>query len=139
MTAGMFGLSRISAALLVMTSVAAAEPFNEVTISLPVPSLADAEAWYTKLLGPDVEIARPVPSIVEFKVAPGVWLQLFEVAAQQPTSAIVRFSVDDFSATQSALLAAGINSGEAITIPDVVTYSEFADPYGNSLGLYALP
>lgn len=33
----------------------------------------------------------------------------------------------------------GINTGEAIEIPSVVTYSEFSDPDGNALGLYALP
>ncbi|WP_281275451.1 hypothetical protein [Litoreibacter halocynthiae] len=33
----------------------------------------------------------------------------------------------------------GINTGDAIDIPGVVTYSEFADPFGNALGLYDLP
>lgn len=61
-----------------MAGAALAEPFQEVTVGVPVANLAEAEAWYAKLLGPDTEVVRPYPGITEFKVAPGVWFQLFE-------------------------------------------------------------
>ena len=127
------------AAILSVSGFARAEPFNEVTIGVPVPSLPEAEAWYAKLLGPDVETAHPVPGIAEFKVAPGVWLQLFEKTGTGAENAIVRFSVKDFAAAQNARTAKGIDTGKAETIPGVVTYSEFRDPFGNPLGFYAVP
>ncbi|MFS8180332.1 VOC family protein [Pseudovibrio denitrificans] len=120
-------------------SAVSAEPFQEVTVGVPVPSLAEAEAWYAKFLGPDTEVLRPVPGIVEFKVAPGVWFQVFEVDDTQPSGAIVRFMVEDMAATQKARTALKIDTGEAVEIPEVVTYSEFADPFGNALGLYQMP
>lgn len=129
----------ISVAFFAMTSVAIAEPYKEVTIGLPVPSLEKAIVWYLSLLGPDVEMISPAPSVVEFKIAPSVWLQLFEVDNQEQSDAVIRFSVDDFEATQQALMAVEINSGDAVIIPDIVTFSEFTDPFGNALGLYSVP
>lgn len=118
---------------------ASAEPFKEVTVGVPVASVAKAEEWYLKMLGSDVEVLRPVPGVVEFKVAPNVWFQIFESDGQQPSKTTVRFLVDDMQTTQASIAQAGIDTGEAITVPDVVTYSEFADPDGNALGLYDLP
>jgi len=131
-------LTRTSAACLLSTGMAAAEPFQEVTIGVPVSSISDAEAWYINLLGTDVEILRPFPGVVEFKVAPGVWFQIFEADDQQPAGAIVRFLVDDIDAIQRESAQAGIETGEAIQIPNVVTFSEFADPDGYALGFYDL-
>lgn len=131
--------ARISVACLLTTSMAAAEPFKEVTVGVPVSSISDAEAWYINLLGADVEILRPFPGVVEFKVAPGVWFQIFEAGDQQPSGAVVRFLVADIDATQRESAQAGIATGEAIRIPDVVTFSEFVDPDGNALGFYDLP
>ena len=77
--------------------------------------------------------------VVEFKAAPGVWYQIFEAEEQQASETIVRFLVDDIEETQRAGTEVGINMGEAIAIPEVVTFSEFPDPDGNALGLYDLP
>lgn len=135
----MRALIRASIVCLAMTGAATAEPFQEVTIGIPVPSLAEAEVWYTKFLGPGTEVVKPVPGIIEFKVSPGVWFQLFETNDQQSSGTIIRFLVDDMAAAQRARTKVGITTGEAIEIPDVVTYSEFADPFGNGLGFYDLP
>ena len=118
---------------------AQAEPFSEVTIGVPVKSIDDAEAWYINLFGPEVEILRPVPGVVEFKAAPGVWYQIFEAEEEQASEAIVRFLTDDIEESQRAGAEVGINMGEAIAIPDVITFSEFSDPDRNALGLYELP
>lgn len=64
-------------AMLLTASSASAEPFQEITVGVPVSSIVDAEAWYLKLLGTEVEVLRPFPSVVEFRVAPGVWYQIF--------------------------------------------------------------
>lgn len=132
-------LCSVSAAILAMTGFASAEPFQEVTVGVPVTSIVEAEAWYLNLLGSDVEVLKPFPGVVEFKVAPGVWLQIFEADGQQPSGSMIKFLVDDIEATQSQRADVGINTGEAIEIPNVVTFSEFVDPDDNALGLYDLP
>lgn len=119
--------------------MAVAEPFQEVTVGIPVASISEAEAWYLKLLGDDVEILRPGPGVVEFKAAPGVWLQIFEPEKGQPSASVVRFKIDDFPAFQGKILAKGIDTGEVIAVPDTVSFSEFTDPDGNALGLYSVP
>lgn len=124
---------------LAMANVAAAEPFKEITVGIPVSSLTEAEAWYINFLGADTEMISPAPGIVEFKATDGVWLQIFETEDQQSSGAIVRFLVDDMTAAQTERAAVGIDTGEAIEIPDVVTFSEFTDPFGNALGFYSLP
>jgi len=91
------------------------------------------------MFGTEVELLRPFPGVVKFKVAPGVWYQIFEIEDHQPSGAVVRFLVDDIAASQSKWADAGIDTGEAIQIANVVTYSEFTDPDGNALGLYDLP
>ena len=122
-----------------MAGAALAEPFQEVTVGVPVANLAEAEAWYAKLLGPDTEVVRPYPGITEFKVAPGVWFQLFEPEGEAVSKPILRFLVEDIAATQATHASVAINSGKVIEVPGLVTYLEFYDPDGNALGLYDLP
>ncbi len=43
-----------------------------------IPLFSARATDYPDLLGSDVEVLNPFPGIVEFKVAPGVWLQIFE-------------------------------------------------------------
>ncbi|ATG42706.1 Glyoxalase-like domain protein [Phaeobacter piscinae] len=126
-------------ALLLAAGIASADPFKEITVGVPVTSITDAEAWYLTLFGPEVEVLKPVPGVVEFKVAPDTWYQIFETENPQPSGAVVRFLVEDMAASQAKWADAGIDTGAAIQIPDVVTYSEFTDPDGNALGLYDLP
>jgi predicted enzyme related to lactoylglutathione lyase len=128
-----------SAISLGSTGVVMAEPFNEITVGVPVPSLAEAQDWYGKFLGPDVESIEPAPGVIEYKAAPGSWVQIFEVENHQPSGAVVRFLVEDMAVAQAVRAEAGIDTGEAIEVPGIVTYSEFADPFGNGLGFYALP
>lgn len=102
-------------------------------------SLTEAEAWYSNFLGSDTEVIRPAPGILEFKVAPGVWLQIYEADDQHSSGAIIRFLVEDMEVAQVARAQVGVYTGEAIKIPNVVTFSEFSDPFGNALGICDLP
>jgi predicted enzyme related to lactoylglutathione lyase len=129
----------VFAAFLAMVNFASAEPFREITVGIPVSSIAEAETWYLNFFGAETEVMRPFPGVVEFKAAPGSWVQIYEMEDQQPSAATVRFLVDDIGDAQRRRAERGINTGEAIEIPGVVTYSEFSDPFGNPLGLYDLP
>ncbi len=135
----MRGLCFASAAFLMMTKFASAERFEEVTVGVPVSSVANAEAWYLDFFGHDTEVLRPVPGVVEFNIAPGFWFQIFETNDPQPSAATVRFLVDDIGVSQAEWAEVGIKTGEPVHVPDVVTFTEFSDPDGNPLGLYDLP
>lgn len=128
-----------TAMLFSLVGTASAEPFQEVTIGIPVSSIAEAEAWYTSFLGSNVETIKPFPGVVELKASKGVWIQLFETEDKQQSQTIVRFLVDDMAEAQDGRSKLGIDTGTAIEVPGVVTFSEFADPFGNALGLYDLP
>ena len=136
----MHKLIKSAAVFFALTGFASAsEPFTEVTVGVPVASISEAEAWYKSFLGPDTEMFSPVPGIVEFKVAPGVWLQIFEPEEGQAAGSVVRFKVANMADAQASRAAAEIDTGQAIEVPGVVTFSEFADPDGNGLGFYQLP
>lgn len=132
-------LSMASIVFLTMAGIASATPFKEITVGIPVSSIAEAEAWYVSFLGAETETIKPVPGVIEFKAAPGVWLQIFETDDQQSSGAIIRFLVDDIAIAQDEYAKVGINTGEAVEIPNVVKFSEFTDPFGNTIGLYDLP
>jgi len=55
-------LTKDSAAVLAMTGAISAEPFQEITIGVPVASIAQAEAWY--LNGPVTVWFRFLKSIL---------------------------------------------------------------------------
>ena len=90
------------------------ELFREVTVGVPASSNATAEAWHLDFLGVNIEVTWPVSGIVEFKVAPGSWIHIYEAENQQPSGAIFRFLVDDMV---DARAEGGINTSEAIDIP----------------------
>ncbi len=122
-----------------LASGAAAQTFNEATVAVPVSSLEQAKDWYGKFLGEGAEMIEPAPGVLEIRATPNMWLQLYETEQMPETGAVIRFLVDDMAATQAAYAAKGIDTGEAIEVPAIVTYSEFTDPFGNQLGLYDLP
>jgi len=122
-----------------LASGAAAQTFNEATVAVPVSSLENAKEWYGKFLGEGAEMIEPAPGVLEIKATPNMWLQLYETEQMPETGAVLRFLVDDMAESQSAYAAKGIDTGEAIEVPAIVTYSEFTDPFGNQLGLYDLP
>ncbi|MBL4774396.1 MAG: hypothetical protein JKX98_12705, partial [Alcanivoracaceae bacterium] len=68
----------------------------------------------------------------------GVWLQLFVVDAEQfqASSSVLRFKTSNIDAEAVRLGVAGIQVGEIIRVPEVVEFTEFADPFGNPVSLY---
>ena len=127
-----------AAAVLPSNEVDSNKVVYEVTIGVPVPNLGAAVAWYTKLLGRDVESMEPVEGVVELRVASGAWLQLFAVDAEQfqPSKSVLRFKTPDIDAEAARLALVGIQAGEIVRVPEVVEFAEFADPYGNPVSLY---
>lgn len=108
------------------------------TIGLPVTDLNKAVEWYRRLLGRAEEI-NPAPGVWEFRVISSGWLQLFEAEPDIPNPALVRFESDNIEASRTLAVSLGTEVGEVQTVPGVVSFFEFRDPFGNQLSFYSLP
>lgn len=108
---------------------------TSVTVGLPVSDVADAAAWYERMLGfaPQLE---PAPGVVEFEVRPGVWLQLFEEGQVRPSGWAFRFGVEDLDAARARLGGLGLDVGPVERVEGVVAFCSLWDPDGNELSLY---
>ena len=108
-----------------------------MTFELQVGDLAAARAFYTELLGRPPEL-EPGEGLLEWAVVPGqeTWLQVATVGTPQPLLARLRFAVRDLPAAREALLAVGVEASAAESVPDVVSWCDVDDPWGNRLGLY---
>lgn len=109
--------------------------FASVTIGLAVTDLDRAVEWYRSLLG-GVEEMEPAPGVREFRLTPSTWLQLFEGAVSPDSPTVVRLESDDAGSSHALALSLGTEVGEIETVPGVVRYFEFSDPFGNLLSFY---
>lgn len=110
---------------------------KSVTIGLPVPELEKATEWYREILG-NPEIISPAPGVSELSLTSTSWLQLFQVEANQSNPTILRFESNDIKASHELALKYGNQVGNIETVPSVISYFEFRDPYGNMLSFYEL-
>lgn len=111
--------------------------FQSITVALPVFSLEQAVDWYRKLLGA-VEEMNPAPGVWEFQLTSSAWLQLFELEPGSPNPAVLRLEVDDVGASHELALRLETEVGAIETVPGVIRYFEFTDPFGNQLSFYEL-
>jgi hypothetical protein len=107
---------------------------TSVTVGIPVGDLADATAWYGRLLEaePDIE---PVEGILEYEVRDGFWLQISE-GERGSGEAVIRFGVRDIEAARGRLIEAGIEVGDVERIDGLIALLDFVDPWRNNLGFY---
>ena len=108
---------------------------TSVTIGLPVPDLEAAKAWYRDLLGERSELA-PAPGVFEIEILPGTWLQLLESERKGAADGILRLGTDDIEQEHARVQEGGGHPTAIQTVPGMVRYFEFADPYGNRLSFY---
>lgn len=114
-----------------------APQINSITVGLPVSDLPSAIQWYRQLLG-EREEAVPAPDMLEILVTPTFWLQLFEDKATSSGSSIVRFEAQDIYTAHEIASQIGVDVQDVETVPDVVCYFDFRDPFGNQLSFYQI-
>ncbi len=108
---------------------------RSLTVGVPVPNLDEATEWYRKLLGERNEI-NPAPGVREFEVLSECWLQLFEFRNTARSESIFRMGITDIARQHERISNLGIEPSPIETVPGVVRYFNFCDPYGNRLGFY---
>jgi predicted enzyme related to lactoylglutathione lyase len=108
-----------------------------MTLQVQVADLESARRFYGLLLGAHPEF-EPHDDFLEWRIGDGeTWVQVVGVPAPvRPLLNRVRFRVDDLEAARAEVEAAGITVSPVTTLPRVVRWVDFADPWGNQLGLY---
>lgn len=106
-------------------------------VSIEVPDLQEARRFYGEVL----ELGEPAFDFpdagwIEWRL-PAKATDLAITTAQpgwEPHHNIsVVFDTDDCATTREKLLAKGVRCDEVVTIPGMVTYCNFYDPFGNRL------
>jgi len=111
-----------------------------LTIQVRVADLATGLAWYERLLGrpPDLDHAGDsgaIGAVKEWELQPNCWLQL---ASGVPAAGFgpLRFGVRDIEEARPRVAEAlGITLSPIQRIEGVAAWCDFADPFGNRLGL----
>lgn len=118
---------------------AARGAYGGATLLLEVESLEEGRAFYAALFGREPDFT-PHDDFLEWRVVEGaeVWWQVAVAAVPvRPLQTRTRLRVGDVHA---AALWAGehlrVRPGAVATLPGVVSWVDFDDPWGNRLGFY---
>lgn len=106
---------------------------NSLYPLVPVRDMSAAVEFYRRWTGREADIVVE-PTMQEWQLAPGMWLQVAQKAETAGTS-VVRIGVDDVAAARKALLERGVDVDEAVDYFGVVRVADFRDPDGNRFSL----
>jgi lactoylglutathione lyase len=108
---------------------------NSFTVAIPVGDLNEGIAWYRRLIAGAGEV-EPAPGVWECEIMPAVWLQLFEQTFSASNPTVIRFESENIEASRKLASQLCPEVGEIETVPGVVRYFDFDDPFGNQLSFY---
>lgn len=105
-----------------------------ITSVLAVVVVTDAKAaqpWYEQVLGKPADLT-PMPSLAEWRLADGGWLQVVSDAGQ-PGASMLTLEVDDLDATMAQLRERGVDIDEMDLgdRDDSLRLAQVTDPDGN--------
>ena len=105
------------------------------TLEIMVGSFSEGAAWYERLLGRPADVS-PVPGLHEWEMFPHFWIQITEGQAAADAGRL-RLNVADVAGARAAIIDdLHADVSEVVTVPEVVAYCDFDDPWGNPLGLF---
>lgn len=107
--------------------------FRHVLAVVAVSDLDRADHWYEALFGRPAD-NRPMPSLVEWQVTGGGWVQV-HVDAELAGSALLNLAVDDLAAAKIELASRDVATGEIQPVNKGVELLPLADPDGNAITL----
>ena len=114
-------------------------PYGGVTLQIHVGHPAAGRDFYTTLFGRGPDFS-PHEDFFEWQVVEGaeVWWQIVVVPGQvRPMTNRSRLKVDDVRAvTAWARTSLKVEPSQVSTLPGVVSFVDFEDPWGNQLGFY---
>jgi predicted enzyme related to lactoylglutathione lyase len=105
-----------------------------LSLQVGVADMASAREFYDRLFAREPDFAESDDS-QQWETSPGVWFRI-TTTVEPGRLRRVRFGVYDVATVRESLLADGLPVGEVETLPGVVAYCDFPDPWGNKLGVY---
>jgi predicted enzyme related to lactoylglutathione lyase len=106
---------------------------EHVLAVVPVSDVQVSSRWYEALFGRPFD-NNPMPTLVEWQVVPGGWVQIF-ADAERAGSGLLNFAVDDLQAHTARLRERGLEPGEVTDASKGVHLSALTDPDGNTISL----
>ena len=112
-----------------------AESALSATLEIKVGNLAEGAAWYEQLLGRAADFT-PTPDLHEWEISQGFWIQVTE-GRLSDNAGRLRLGVLDVEIARRAVIEdLRAQVSEVVTVPGIVAYCDFDDPWGNPLGLF---
>lgn len=108
-------------------------PIGHVLAVVHVSDIGASERWYTSLFGRAAD-NNPMPTLIEWQVLPGAWVQVFHDPGRAGSDEI-NFAVDDLESHIAELRERGLDPGDIVEASKGVRLSRFPDPDGNVVGL----
>lgn len=106
---------------------------EHVLAVVPATDVERSRRWYEKLFGRAAD-NNPMPTLVEWQVVPGGWVQVF-ADDQHAGSTTVNFAVQDLDDHIDGLQQRGLEPGEVVDADKGVRLSVLTDPDGNKVWL----
>ncbi|WP_428339470.1 VOC family protein [Mycobacterium sp.] len=106
---------------------------QHVLAVVPVTDVGRSARWYETLFGRAAD-NNPMPTLVEWQVVPGGWVQVF-VDDEHAGSGFVNFAVQDLDEHIEELRQHGLEPGEIVDADKGVRLSALTDPDGNTVTL----
>jgi glyoxylase I family protein len=104
---------------------------EHVLAVVPVSEVDKSGEWYSSLFGRPAD-NNPMPTLVEWQVVPGGWVQVFS-DPQRAGSGLLNFAVDDLDAHLGEVSGRGLEPGEIVEANKGVRLSTITDPDGNTI------
>lgn len=104
---------------------------THVLAVVPVSDIDRSEQWYASLFGRAAD-NNPMPSLVEWQVLPGAWVQVFR-DPDRAGKGLLNFAVDDLENHLAEIGGRGVETDEIVDANKGVRTSTVTDPDGNAI------
>lgn len=108
-------------------------PIDHLLSVVPVADIERSTRWYRALFGREAD-NNPMPSLVEWQVLAGGWVQVF-ADDQRAGAGLLNLAVEDLDDHILEVRDRGLEPGEVVTADKGVRLSTLADPDGNLIRL----
>ena len=104
---------------------------KHVLAVVPVSEIDTSGQWYASLFGRPAD-NNPMPSLVEWQVLPGAWVQVF-TDPDRAGNGLLNFAVDDLETHLAEVGGRGIETEGIVDASKGVQTSTVTDPDGNTI------
>jgi glyoxylase I family protein len=104
---------------------------EHVLAVVPVTDIDRSGQWYASLFGRPAD-NNPMPTLVEWQVLPGAWVQVF-ADPDRAGNGLLNFAVDDLEGHLDEIGGRGIGADDIVEASKGVRTCAVTDPDGNTI------